>query len=86
MYTPEQNPLPLSFDNLPSLPDYADIEFRYVGPDADDSEHLDAISCFDQTMKLVNADWWLNYGQANKAILSRTGADCRSVALVVGRA
>lgn len=85
LVTPEPKDLPLSLKNLPSLPVYGDLDVRYVGPEADDAEHLDAISCFDQTMKLVNLDWWLNYGQANSGALTRTGADCKSLAVVVGR-
>ena len=77
----------LSFDGLPSLPTYADVDFRYVGPEADDPEHLDAIACFDKTMKLFGLPWWLNYGQSNKrfSILTRTGADCKSVVALAGR-
>jgi hypothetical protein len=84
LVTPEKTSVPFSFDSdLPSLPDYADIEVQYVGPNGDDAEHLDAIDCFDQTMKVLNLPWWLYYGQGGKVIEARTGADCRSPAVVL---
>ncbi|MBZ5667297.1 MAG: hypothetical protein LAO30_22180 [Acidobacteriia bacterium] len=81
---PEKGTLPLPLADLPSLPDYADIDIQYVGPDADDSEHQDAMSCFDQAMKLLNLGWWLYYGQPGEITTkARTGADCKSLAVVL---
>ncbi|HVR27086.1 MAG TPA: hypothetical protein VMU26_27645 [Candidatus Polarisedimenticolia bacterium] len=84
LITPEKSSVDLSFDSdMPSLPNYADINVQHVGPDADDAEHLDAISCFDQTMKILNLPWWLYYGQGGLVIDARTGADCHSLAVVL---
>jgi hypothetical protein len=84
--TPERTPIDLSAINLSGFTDYADIDFRHVGPDADDPEHTDAIACFDEAMKLINHQWWLSYGRGNKlAFLARTGSDCRSPAVILGR-
>jgi hypothetical protein len=79
------NALALNIDNLPSLPNYADIDITYADPAGDDTEHVDAMSCFDNTMQLLGLDWWLYYGQANTGTMARTGADCKSLPVVVGR-
>jgi hypothetical protein len=84
LVTPEKGKLSLPLAGLPSLPDYGDIDIQYVGPDADDAEHEDAMACFDQTMKLLNLPWWLYYGQPGEyTIKARTGADCKSLAVVL---
>jgi hypothetical protein len=85
LQTPELTSIPLSPCNLGSFTAYADIDVRHVGPDADDAEHNDAISCFDQTMKLAGLPWWLSYGQAAYKTDARTGADCNSPSVVLGR-
>jgi hypothetical protein len=78
--------LDLDFGDPPELTNYADIEFRYVGPDADDSDHLDAISCFDNTMKMFGLPWWLNYDSYGTiSVRTRTGSDCRSAVIMAGR-
>jgi hypothetical protein len=84
LITPEKSSVDLSFDSdMPSLPNYAGIDVQHVGPDADDADHLDAISCFDQTMKVLNLPWWLYYGQGGIVLDARTGADCHSLAVVL---
>jgi hypothetical protein len=82
---PDNQPLPLTLDDLPSLPSYADIDINYADPGADDAEHSDAISCFENTMNVLGLGWWLFYGQGDKGMLARTGADCKSLAVFVGR-
>jgi hypothetical protein len=76
--TPERTSIDLSATNLSGFTDYADIDFRHVGPDADDPEHTDAIACLDEAMKLISHQWWLSYGRGNKLVIhARTGSDCR---------
>jgi len=84
MRTPEGSERDLDLDGLPSLPDYGDIDIQYAGSDADDAEHLDAIDCFDKTMKMLNLPWWLNYGQVGMMTETRRGSDCRSAVIVLG--
>jgi hypothetical protein len=79
----------MSFDfgDPPKLTRYADMEFRYVGPDADDSEHLDAISCFDNTIRMFGLPWWLNYDRYGTiSVNTRAGSDCKSAVVMAGRA
>jgi hypothetical protein len=86
LINPEADPpIPLSISNLPSLPNYADVDIGYADPDADDADHADAMSCFDNTMQLLGLSWWLYYGQSDKGMLARTGSDCQSLAVVLGR-
>jgi hypothetical protein len=82
---PDGDSYPLSIDNLPSLSVYADLDISYADPGADDAEHSDAMSCFDNTMQLLGLPWWLYYGQSDKGALARTGADCKSLPVFVGR-
>jgi hypothetical protein len=83
--TDGSTPPTLNIANLPSLPNYADLDITYADPEADDTEHADAMACFDNTMLLLGLDWWLYYGQSDTGAEARTGADCKSLAVVVGR-
>ena len=82
--TPEGEERPFSLNHLAAFTDYGDVDIRHVGPDANDAEHTDAISCFDRTMKLLGHPWWLSYGQGSKTFVARIGSDCRSPHVILG--
>jgi hypothetical protein len=77
--------IPITPPSGNGLPDYGDIEFQYRGPASGDSDHDDAISCFENIADLGGVNWWLSYYDSpNSGLLVRPGSDCKALPIIFG--
>jgi hypothetical protein len=67
--------------------DFDDVTIRCASTTAEDSDHEDAVGCFDAIAGLCGANWWISYdnpsGGQSSATLVRAGNDCRAPIVMI---